>query len=233
VYDDVPEIRSGGRLGASGNVNCTQADGAPFSLVYWPVEIPPRAGSYEAEVWFQNECNDTTQVTATLYIIKDQQTVATFTFIPLLDERFLTSFEISDVGVLTPGPGGIIRGAEDLDYATELDSAAELVRNVAATGTITPSNRFDVFTFEGAAGDVVNIAMNNTSGSLDPTLYLVSPSGVVIASNDDAVAGENTNSLIANFTLPEDGQYIIIATHFGGPYGGTTGTYSLTISQLN
>jgi hypothetical protein len=75
--------------------------------------------------------------------------------------------------------------------------------------------------------------MNNTSGTLDPTLYLIGPQGDQIAENDDAVAGENTNALISNLTLPADGQYIIIATHFGARYGGTTGTYSLTLTQLN
>jgi hypothetical protein len=80
---------------------------------------------------------------------------------------------------------------------------------------------------------VINVALNNTSGTLDPLLFLIGPSGVSIATNDDAVAGENTNSLIANLTLPADGQYIIIATHFGGLYGGTTGAYQLTLTQLN
>jgi hypothetical protein len=80
---------------------------------------------------------------------------------------------------------------------------------------------------------VYNIAMNNTSGNLDPSLYLIGPAGDQVAANDDAVAGENTNSLIANFALPADGQYIIIATHFGARYGGTTGTYSLTLPNLS
>ena len=70
-------------------------------------------------------------------------------------------------------------------------------------------------------------------GTLDPSLYLIGPAGDQIAANDDAEAGVNTNSLIANLTLPADGQYIIIATHFGAQYGGTTGTYSLTLTQLN
>ena len=74
--------------------------------------------------------------------------------------------------------------------------------------------------------------MNNTSGTLDPSLYLIGPQGNQVAANDDAVAGENTNSLISNLTLPADGQYIIIATHFGARYGGTTGTYSLTLTKL-
>ena len=75
--------------------------------------------------------------------------------------------------------------------------------------------------------------MNATNGTLDTTLYLVSPSGELVAQNDDAVPGENTNSLISDFTLPEDGQYIIIVTHYGALYGGTTGTYSLTLTELS
>jgi uncharacterized protein YfaP (DUF2135 family) len=233
VFDDVPQIRSGGRLAASGNVNCTVAEGAPYSYIYWPAEIPPRPGSYEVEVWYQNDCGDTTPVTFNLYISAGGQPLANYTESPLPDERFLTSFEIAADGTAIPGEGGIIRGVDDLDYLSEIENAQPILVNQPVTGSITSENEFDLFVFQGSAGDVVNIAMNNTAGSLDPLLYLIAPSGTLVASNDDAVAGENTNSLIANFTLPEDGQYIIIATHFGGLYGGTTGTYQLSYSQLN
>ncbi|MBL8145212.1 MAG: hypothetical protein JNL34_02400, partial [Anaerolineae bacterium] len=56
VFDDVPQIASGGRLGAQGNVQCRTSEGAPYSYVYWPQEVQPRAGSYEVEVWYQNPC---------------------------------------------------------------------------------------------------------------------------------------------------------------------------------
>lgn len=233
VYDDSPSIPSGGELLAFGNVNCTQAEGAPYSYIVWPTTVTPRAGSYEVEVWFQNDCDDTTPVNFNLYVLKDGQTIYSATAQPLEGERFLTSFEIAADGSTMPGPGGVVRGLQDINFQPEVATAPEIAPNVPVTGTITTENRFDVFVFDGTAGDVVNIAMNNTSGTLDPTLYLVGPTGVAIASNDDAVVGENTNSLIANFTLPADGQYIIIATHYGGPYGGTTGTYQLTLSQLN
>ena len=233
VYDDSPSIPSGGELLAFGNVNCTQSEGAPYSYIVWPLTVAPRAGSYEVEVWYQNDCDDLTPVTFNLYVLKDGQTIYTATGQPLEGERFLTSFSVAVDGSATPGPGGIIRGLEDINFQPEVATAPEIVPNVPVTGTITLDNRFDVFVFNGTALDVVNIAMNNTSGTLDPSLILVGPTGVALASNDDAVSGENINSLIANFTLPADGQYIIIATHYGGPYGGTTGTYQLTLSQLN
>ncbi|HLU11329.1 MAG TPA: PPC domain-containing protein [Oceanobacillus sp.] len=235
VYDDVPQIRSGGQLAAAGNVGCRVSDGTPFSYIYWPENAPPRPGSYEVEVWFQSDCGNTTApVRANLYITYNGQEVFSQSNItPQLNERFLTSFTIGADGTAQAGPGGIIRGVEDLNYVSELENAIPIESDAPVNGSITPENKFDLYTFTAAAGDVVSIGMNNTSGTLDTFLYLVGPSGSVVGQNDDAVAGENTNSQIANLTLPESGQYIIIATHFGGLYGGTTGTYQLTYSQLN
>ncbi|MBE2266658.1 MAG: PPC domain-containing protein, partial [Anaerolinea sp.] len=233
VFDDIPEIRSGGRLGAQGNVNCRVSEGAPFSYIYWPQEIPPRPGSYEIEVWYQNECNDVTPVSFNLYVSVNGQEVFSDVSQPLVGERYLTSFTVLPDGSVQPSAGGIIRGVADLNYAEDLEAAATIRPNEPLTGAITPDNKFDVYVFQGTAGQVVNLAMNATSGTLDTALYLIGPINTVVAENDDAVVGENTNSLIANFTLPQDGQYIIIATHFGTLYGGTTGTYQLTLTQLN
>jgi hypothetical protein len=90
----------------------------------------------------------------------------------------------------------------------ELENAIPVESDAPVNGSITPDNKFDLYTFTALAGDVVNVGVNNTSGTLDTVLYLIGPSGSLVAENDDAVAGENTNSLIANLTLPEDGQYI-------------------------
>ena len=233
VFDDVPQIASGGRLGAQGNVQCRTSEGAPYSYVYWPQEVQPRAGSYEVEVWYQNPCGADHPVTFNLYTVYQGMPVYSTTEQILPNERFLTSFSINADGTATAGAGGIIRGVQDIPYAAELDTAVPIAPGQTMTGSITPDNKFDLFSFEGTAGDVINIAMNATQGSLDPGLYVIGPDGALVAQNDDAVAGENTNSLIANLTLPADGTYIIIATHFGGPYGGTTGAYSLTFTQLN
>lgn len=232
IFDDVPQV-GGGRLGASGNVNCTNPDGDPFSYIYYPTDVVPRSGSYEVEVQFQNECADTTPVSFNLYVIYNGQQVFSDVSQPILRETYVTSFDITAENNAVSGPGGIIRGVQDLPWQSEVASASAILPSEQATGTIATDNRFDVYTFEGEANSTVNIAMNATSGTLDPTLYLVGPGGQEVASNDDAVAGENTNSLIANLTLPADGQYIIIATHYGGPYGGTIGTYQLAYTQLN
>jgi hypothetical protein len=233
VFDDVPEVRSGGRLAAQGNVNCRVSQGTPFSYIYWPQQIPPRPGSYEIEVWFQNQCGDPTPVSFNLYVSVNGQEIFSDVAQPLPGERYLTSFTVLPDGSVQPSLGGIIRGVADLDYSAELEAAPIITSGQTVTGAITPDNKFDVYVFQGTAGQVITLAMNATSGTLDTALYLIGPLNTVVAENDDAVVGENTNSLIANFTLPQDGRYIIIATHFGTLYGGTTGTYQLTLTQLN
>ena len=75
--------------------------------------------------------------------------------------------------------------------------------------------------------------MDTTAGTLDTQLFLLQPDGSQLAANDDAVVNETTNSLIDNFALPADGEYIIVATHYGLLYGGTSGTYNLSVVQLN
>lgn len=233
IFDDVPQVASGGRMGAQGNVQCRVSEGAPYSYIYWPVETQPRAGSYEIEVWYQNPCGTPQPTTFNLYVLYQGQQVFGTTEQILPDERFLTSFTVNADGSASPSAAGIIRGVQDIAYQSEVDNATLLAVGQSATGSISPDNKFDLYAIEGTAGDVINVAMNTVQGSLDPTMYVLGPAGELIASNDDAVAGENTNSLIANLALPADGRYIIIATHFGGPYGGTTGSYQLTFTQLN
>lgn len=232
IFDDVPRAPSGGVLSAQGNVNCTVSLGTPFSYIYWPTERQPRPGSYEVEVWFQSECNDTTPVTFNLYVTLNGRQVFRAADTPILNERYLTSFTLNADGSFTPSDGGIIRGVDTLDYLPEVPNATELLPGQQLAGNITPTNKFDVYTYEGTANTNVTIGMNATGGTLDTVLYVIGPSGVLVAENDDAVPGENTNSVIADFTLPEDGQYIIITTHYGALYGGTTGTYSLTLTEL-
>lgn len=233
VYDDNPSIQSGALLGAQGNLNCRVSEGTPFSYIYYPQTVQPRPGVYEIEVWFQNTCVETAPVTFQLFVTYNGLEVLNVNSSPLEGERYLISFTLNPDNTFELSDGGIIRGLETLPYQAEIENATIMQAGQTINGNIAQNNKFDVYVFQGSAGDQVNIAMNATSGTLDPTLYLVGPFNNLIAENDDVVPGENRNSLIANLTLPETGQYIIIATHFGALYGGTTGTYSLSVTQLN
>ncbi|MFO7323151.1 MAG: pre-peptidase C-terminal domain-containing protein [Chloroflexota bacterium] len=233
VYDDVPSIRSGGRLGADGNVNCTEPDTSPVSYIYWPTNITPRAGAYEIDVWFQNDCGDSAPVNFTLYVSVGGEPILTQRMDPsrpfLPNEHFISSFTIGADGTVTAGEGGIA-GIESLDWQSEAANALPITVGDVVSGSISATNKFDLYAFDALAGDVVTISMNAAGGvNLDPKVYLIGPNGTVVAQNDDAVPGENRNSLISNFTLPEDGQYIIIATHYGDRYGVTSGAYNLSL----
>ena len=65
---------------------------------------------------------------------------------------------------------------------------------------------FDIYTFEGRAGQEVTIEMN--SREVDSYLILLDPTGQELAQDDDG--GENRNSII-QVTLPENGIYTILA----------------------
>lgn len=237
VFDDTPTVPSGGRLAAAGNVNCRQLSASPVSYVLWPQgNLVP--GLYEVEVWFQNQCNDTRTVSFTLTILVDGVPIFTDTAQPTPDLRYLTSFVVGVDRQVAAGPGGFIGSsdrldAQTIDFRPLLESARPIASGETIGGSITTDKKYDLYFFDGEAGDVVTISMETTAGRLDPTLFLIDPNDLQIAQNDDAVIGENANSLIREFILPEDGRYIIIATHFGMLYGGTTGAYNLSFSRLN
>jgi hypothetical protein len=242
VFDDTPQVPSGGRLAAAGNVNCNISQTSPVSYVYWPEGLLA-PGLYEVEVWYQNPCNDTRSVSFALNILVNGNPVFTQTAQPTPNEVFLTSFVIGVDGQVQASEGGFIgtrqQGGQQqldstsLDYRAALPSALPITSGQTLSGSITNDDKFDLYMFEGEAGDVVTISMVATAGRLDTVLFLLDPSGFQIANNDDAVVGESTDSLISEFTLPEDGVYTIIATHFGMQYGGTTGAYDLSFSRLN
>jgi hypothetical protein len=80
------------------------------------------------------------------------------------------------------------------------------------------------WTFEGNAGQSVTIRCNAAEGSdTDPRIHLYGPDGTVIADDDDS--GEDTNALILNFPLTEDGTYTIQIDVF------TPGEYVLTLEE--
>jgi len=234
VFDDRPQINSGGILAANGNVNCQQSDGEPVSYIYWPTGTL-RPGTYETEVWYQSTCNDPTPVEFTLTVIVDGEVLVQEIRQPLPDQRFVVSFTIEPDRNLIAGQGGYTdANSSVLNYGTETPQPVEL--NAPVSGTLSQENVFDVYSFEGTAGQTITIAMNAISQTLDTKLFLISPSGVEVAQNDDADPalvpsnnGRTTNSLIPSYTLQETGTYLIIATRFATIYGGTIGAYTLDV----
>ncbi len=237
VFDDNPLVVSGGILQEAGNVNCVPAaTGSPVSYIYWPPGTI-RPGTYEVEVWYQNACTELPPaVDFTLLIEVNGQVVADAREFPQAGQRYVTNFTVTPAGEAFAGEAGFIdAGSRTLAYQEEAFDAPLIESGQNLTGVISAENPFDVYRFNGIAGESVTISMLAATQTLDTNLYLISPGDRQIAANDDAdpvllgAGGRKTDSLISGFVLTENGPYTIIATRYANQYGGTLGVYSLTL----
>lgn len=110
----------------------------------------------------------------------------------------------------TCSPTGIGLGRPITGSLTDGDCAATRRRGSKA----------DQYTFQGNSGQSVTITM---TASFDTYLFLVGPTGSVLADNDDA---NGTNSRV-QLQLPSAGTYTIEAVGFDS---GARGSYSLTLT---
>ncbi|NDJ84576.1 MAG: hypothetical protein GYB66_01695 [Chloroflexi bacterium] len=242
VFDDVPSIASGGILDQNyvGNRGCERTQDVPTSYIYWPTNRFPPTGTYEVEIWFQSDCNDPTPVQFNLSIEvngqllapvgSDATVTATATAV---GNRYMITFTIDDAGTVTLGDGGFFdmnSVATSLDYQAQLATAEFIEYDETVQGEINQNQKFVVYRFEGIAGDRIAVEMRAVgNSSLDTAVYVLDPSNVPLAGNDDIEPGVDTNSLITDLQLPRDGTYYIIATHYGLQYGATSGNYTLTL----
>jgi len=99
-------------------------------------------------------------------------------------------------------------------------------------GRISRNEPLTFYFLRAQRGDVINVTMRRTSGSLDPHLDLATADGIVLISNDDDPRAEGTlDAGIANYTILDSGIYVIVATRFGREAGDTEGSYVLSVSQ--
>lgn len=236
VFDDRLRVNSGGVMLLQGNLNCVPAATTPaVSYIAWPTGLL-RPGIYEVEVWYQNVCNDPSPVDFTLTALVDGQPVLVERRVPQPGQRYVISFTVNPDRTASAGVGGFIDvNSSILRFNEQIGTATPIQPGLPVPGQLDQSNVYDLYTFEGRAGQVVSISMLATSQTLDTKLFLISPSGLEIADNDDAdpnvrpANARPTDALINAVTLPEDGTYIIIATRFATSYGGTVGGYLLTL----
>ncbi|NCC32180.1 MAG: DUF11 domain-containing protein, partial [Chloroflexia bacterium] len=77
--------------------------------------------------------------------------------------------------------------------------------NQTLNGVINPAGDVDHYYYFGTVGQRLTIRMNRTSGSHDPYIELLSPSGFRVAFNDNG--GGGVNALINGYLLPQSGMY--------------------------
>jgi hypothetical protein len=73
--------------------------------------------------------------------------------------------------------------------------------------------------FTAKAGQYASALAVARSGSVDPLMVLVDPDGGALAGDDDS--GGNTDALILNYEIPEDGEYALLIGHSLGGFSGT------------
>lgn len=101
-------------------------------------------------------------------------------------------------------------------------SAAGTIENgQTVEGELTADALAASYTFTGIGGQPVTITL--TSQDIDSFLTLKDAAGNTLATDDDGAG--NLNSRIANFSLPADGTYTIVASSYNG---ATPGHYSLS-----
>lgn len=96
-------------------------------------------------------------------------------------------------------------------------------------GTVNGDDPIVYYRFEGKAGDLVSVQMQATDGTtLDPYLILTDNDLNELAFNDNV--GATANARIAQYALPTDGTYYILATRSGLEEGTTTGAFDLQLT---
>lgn len=119
--------------------------------------------------------------------------------------------------------------------ATPIPDAEQIIAyNEVVAGSLSGANQADIYGFEGESGDVVTIIMRavEPEKGFDSLVSLVDSAGNVLISNDDHDGSLDDlgpfDSLISEFTLPEDGLYRLVATW---PYQTRNGDYELVIEN--
>ena len=73
--------------------------------------------------------------------------------------------------------------------------------------------------FQGETGQMVSISARDHLGSgVDPLLVLLDAQGLPVLGNDDG--GGQKDALIADYELPQDGEYTLMVSHANGGYEG-------------
>lgn len=128
------------------------------------------------------------------------------------------------------------------NYRLSLESAGNVFAEVPShvrrvrygtsiTGTIddiTPTIRYAFF---GEAGDTIRIAMDRSSGDLDPMVSVTNIHGRVLVSDNDT--GVDRNARIDRYVLPNTGVYYIEAGRVDGEaVSGSAGSFLLVLAQI-
>ncbi|MEL6404495.1 MAG: PPC domain-containing protein [Chloroflexota bacterium] len=148
-----------------------------------------------------------------------------------LDVQVTITFQRTDTYTLVvsrfAGVLGTTSGEFDLTLERVGVSSAEgsaLQYGIPITNTITNAQPRLFFTFDAEAGDILNIEMVRSSGTLDPYVQVLDSDRFLIAENDDS--NGTFNARIDNLLINEAGTYIVVATRYDG-----SGSFVLSVVE--
>jgi len=233
LFSDNRTVPSGGILARQDNLNCTNPTSAPITYAVWQADRL-LTGTYEVQVWLRNLCGETLLPTYALNVNVRGQSVLSVQEQPDLNGRlYVTTFTINADGTVSAGQGAIFfnQALRDIgDVRDRAEVAEALIYGRPIAGNIDSTNPFTVYTFQAQAGDRVRISMRATRGTLDPALYLLDPSGLQLAFNDDAAPNDRNAQIDA--VIAANGRYTLIATRFGALTGGTAGSFEIAVVPI-
>lgn len=139
-------------------------------------------------------------------------------------------------GPITTGAFNLSLSYQDPTYAG-VDRQADLMQyGDTVVGELTETTYLQFYYFDGRQTDTVIIQVTTTNGNLDAVLYLYALSStgdpILLEANDDSPLG-NTRDPYIEYTLPRSGGYMIAVTRYTGDDSEpTTGTYRLSLRQV-
>ncbi len=232
IFSDNKQPTNSGILDRMGNFKCTDTTTTPVTYAYWPTRQVPQ-GTYEVGVWLQDKCTDTNLPQYTLTVSVGGKQVINYSDRPDPNgAHYLTTFTIDNSGNASAGQGGIVTknfDATKVDQAT-IANAPVITYGTPVNGTINQETPYVIYTFQAKKGETVTINMKQSTGNLDPQIFLLGPNGAQINQNDDVTPGKDSNSQIVQ-AITVDGSWAVVATRYGVQFGGTTGNFELTVTS--
>ncbi len=216
----LPVSESGGTFLGDANATCAGAVPEASESATWPGESAP-TGTYTVFARYQAACGNTGPLAGTLVVQLGETVLLEQPFSLELGQQYEVAFDFDGTSVTlagvtpTPAPPEIL----------------PVVYGDTVTGTLDDARYEGLYTFEGAAGDVVTIDLRRIEGDLDTSLRLLDADGREVALNDD-IGGDSSDARIESLVLPEDGSYTIVATRFQGEFGSSSGTYELALTLV-
>jgi hypothetical protein len=110
----------------------------------------------------------------------------------------------------------------------QTDEPQTLAPGVDVTGTLDADTFIQSYIFAGSVGDAVTLDAFTEAEDLTLMLLVFGPSGTIVAQDSDLTSPGET--LIGDFSLPENGQYIVSILRGDGASGTGTGEYTLTLT---